>query len=433
MKYIQAPIEVETHAIAAVKRRLMPFIFVMFFFSVLDRANIAFAALTMNQELGLRSEEFGFLTGIFFVGYFLFEIPSNLLLHKLGARVWLARILVTWGVVATLGGFARNVTDLYILRFLLGVAEAGYFPGVTLYLTYWFPERERGRSMALFLIAIPIMIVIGAPVSGVILDYVHWFGISSWRWLLILEGLPPLVGGLLVFLFLPDSPADATFLSTDEREWLTAELAAEQKRKVHAGEGSAMKGLTSPRVWHLAAAYFAFVCGYYCLQFWMPLELRSLSASYSSTVVGFLLAIPSLLGLLSMLTVSASSDRRLERRHHAALASLGAGVALALLGRAHSPITTLAVLSVATMGVCAFLPPFWALPSEFVTGAAAASAIALVNSVGNLGGFAGPYLVGVLHARTGNLARSLSFLGGALIAAALLVGLLPRQSPRPEA
>src|SRR5205814_3967755 len=222
----------EARIIHKVRMRIIPFVFLLYIISFLDRINIGFAALTMNKELAITGQQYGLLFGIFFFGYFLFEIPSNLLLHKIGARIWIARILITWGIVATLTGFVHTIHQLYIVRLLLGLAEAGYFPGMALYLTYWFPQREQARALALLLAANPVTSILGAPVSGLILDHVHWLGVSSWRWLLILEGIPAIVLGLLTYFLLPNRPGEAKFLATDEKEWIRAELGREEQQKL---------------------------------------------------------------------------------------------------------------------------------------------------------------------------------------------------------
>jgi ACS family tartrate transporter-like MFS transporter len=343
----------------------------------------------MNKELGVTSEQFGFLTGIFFIGYFLFEIPSNLLLHKIGARIWIARILVTWGAVAVLTGFVHSVLQLYAMRFLLGLAEAGFAPGMMLYLTYWFRQRDRAQAIALFLSGAPVASIVGAPLSGLILDYVHWLGLSSWRWLLILEGLPALASGFLTYFLLPSRPDEARFLTADEKEWIRAELTREEKEKLQQRHYSAVQALTNGRVWWLASIYFFFLIALYTMSYWLPQLVQSLSGLYSSSLVGVLVMIPNLAGLAGMILVSRNSDRTLERRRHAAIPAIAAGVAMALLGTTRSPFNTVALSCLLAVGLYSVWGPFWALPSEFLTGFSAAAGMALVNSVGNLGGFVG--------------------------------------------
>src|SRR6266700_3889368 len=268
-------ISTETTTIRKVQIRIIPFIFLLYVVAYLDRINIGFAALTMNKELGITSQQFGLLVGIFFFGYFIFEVPSNLLLHKVGARIWIARILITWGIVAMLTGFVHNVHHLYVVRFLLGLAEAGYYPGIVLYLTCWFRQREQAQAIALFLTGLPVASILGAPVSGLILDHVHWLGVSSWRWLLILEAGPAVVCGVLTYFLLPSRPAEAKFLARDEKDWIIAELAREHEKKSGEYQISVAKTFTHLRVWHLALIQFTFLIVVYSLSFWMPLVLHS--------------------------------------------------------------------------------------------------------------------------------------------------------------
>ena len=295
--------------------------FLLYVVAMIDRVNISFAQLTMNKDLGLSSQQYGIAAGIFFIGYFLFEVPSNLILHKVGARIWIARILLTWGLVAALTGLVESIHQLYAARVLLGIAEAGYYPGIVLYLTYWFRQREQARVLSLFLTGFAVNSILGAPVSGFILTHVHWLGLGSWRWLFILEGLPAIALGFLTYLVLPDRPSEAGFLTAEEKRWLQKELAREQEGKW--GQRSAMAGMTSFRVWHLAVIYFAMMIGSYTLSFYAPKLVESLSSAYSYSLVGSLVMIPYLAALAGMIFVGRSSDRRMERRIHAAICLLG--------------------------------------------------------------------------------------------------------------
>jgi len=410
-----------------VQIRIIPFIFLLYIVAFLDRINISFAALTMNKELGISSQQYGFLTGIFFIGYFLFEIPSNLLLHKIGARIWIARILISWGIVAILTGFVQNVSQLYAARFLLGLAEAGYFPGIVLYLTYWFPQREQARAIALFMTAIPVASILGAPVSGLVLDHVHWLGVGSWRWLLILEGTPAVAGGFLTYFLLPSRPAEAKFLTKDEKDGITTALAQEEEQKRRKHQISAIQALTNGRVWHLACIGFLLNIGMYAQSFWVPQLVKSVSGGYSNSVVGLLVMIPYLVGLVGMILVSRSSDRRLERKYHAAIPAIAAGIAFVSLSASRSVFLSIGLLSFVVLGLYSLLGPLWSLPSEFLTGFSAASGIALITSVGILGGFVGPYAVGLIRQRTGSLYGGLAFAGVSVLVSATLVLLLPRR------
>ena len=417
-----------TNTIQKMRLRILPFVFLLYVIAQLDRNNIGIAALTMNQELAITSQQYGLIFGIFFFGYLLFEIPSNLLLHKIGARVWIARILISWGIVAMLTGFVHSVHQLYVVRFLLGLAEAGYFPGIVLYLTYWFPRREQARAFALLVTANPVATILGAPVSVLILDHVHWLGVSSWRWLLILEGVPAIVCGVLTYFLLPSRPDEARFLSAEEKAQIREELGREERQKLEENPHSLFQVLTGGRAWHLVLIYSGMMIGQYALTSWAPQLVKSLSPRYSNSMVGLLVAIPYLVGLAAMILVSYSSDRKLERRYHAAIPALMGGVSLLLLGTTRSPAYSVTLLTLLAVGIYSFYGPFWALPSEFLTGFSAAAGIALVNCVGNLGGFVGPYMIGAIAMRTGNLYAGLALAGIPLFLSAILVLLLPRNA-----
>src|SRR5215831_5266285 len=326
-----APLEIEVRATRKVWMRIIPVVLVLFVINYVDRVNIAFAALTMNKELAITSQQYGLIAGIFFFGYFVFEIPSNLLLHRLGARVWIARILISWGIVAVLTGFVKVAFHLYALRFLLGVAEAGYLPGIVLYLTYWFRQRHLAHALALLCTGTPIANVIGAPVSGLILDHVHWIGLSSWRWLLILEGVPAVLAGIFTYFFLPNRPADVKFLRPDEKDCILAELRREESEKLSIHQMSAKQALTNGKVWYLISLYFPYLLSMYAVVFWMPQLIKAASGQYSNTAVGTLVMLPYMAAVLAMVMVARSSDRSLERRYHAALPEIIAAIALFLL------------------------------------------------------------------------------------------------------
>jgi len=421
-----SPMEAQT--IRKVQTRIIPFIFLLYIIGFLDRINIGFAALTMNKELAITSRQYGLVFGMFFVGYFLFEIPSNLLLHKIGARIWIARILITWGIVATLTGFVHTVHQLYIMRFLLGLAEAGYFPGIVLYLTYWFRQREQAQAIALFLTCAPVASILGAPVSTLILDHVHWLGLSSWRWLLILEGAPATILGFLTYFLLPSRPEEAEFLTADEKAWIQAELEREEQQKLQQRQYSVLQVLASGRVWYLILIYFGLMIGTSALTSWAPQLVKSLSSRYSNSEVGLLLTIPNLVGLAAMILISRSSDRKLERRYHVAFPAVIAGIALALLGATRSPFYSVILLTFLAIGVYSCLAPFWALPSEFLTGFSAAAGIALINSIGNLSQLVGPYMIGAIAMRTGNPYVGLAIAGVPLFISATLVLFMPRKA-----
>jgi ACS family tartrate transporter-like MFS transporter len=420
---------IRTKTIQKLRLRILPFVLLLFVVALIDRNNIGFAALTMNKELAITSQQFGLLFGIFYFGYFIFEIPSNLLLHKVGARVWIARILISWGIVATFSGVVHSAHQLYIVRFLLGLAEAGYFPGIVLYLTYWFPRREQARAFALFIMATPAATIVGAPISGLILDHIHWLGFSSWRWLLILEGAPAIVLGALTYFLLPSRPEEVKFLTPDEKKWIGAELNREEQEKLEHRQYSVIQALASGRVWHLVLVYFGMTVGLHTFSSWAPQIVKSLSTAYSNSVIGLLLIVPSVTGLAAMIFVSHSSDRRLERHYHVALPALVAAIALFMLGSAPSPVVSMALLCLLGAGVYSYLAPFWALPNEFLTGYSAAAGIALINSVGNLGGLVGPTAVGFFAQRFGKLTAGLIFAAVPLILSAALVLVLPKKVP----
>ncbi len=420
----------EAATIRQLKIRLLPFLFALFVVAFIDRINLGFAALTMNRELAMSSQQFGFAAGIFFWGYFLFEIPSNLVLHRVGARVWIARILITWGAVATLTGFVQSVHQLYVARFALGLAEAGYFPGIVLYLGYWFPQKEKARAIASILIGIPLASVLGGSISGPILDHAHWFGLGGWRWLLILEGLPAVMFAFLAPVLLPSRPGEANFLTTEEKSWIAGQLEREDRLKL-GGDGqsiSVVRTLVNPRVLHLACIGFAQGFGGYTFSFWLPQAMKSVFGGQSNTVIGFAVMVPNLLGLIAMILVSRHSDRTLERRYHMATSGALAGVAMLLLGAPRSAIVSLVLFSAVAIGSYSSLPLFFSLPGEFLTGFSAAAGIALVTSVANLGGFVGPYTVGLIYQKTGSLYSGLICAGVSFLVSASLVSVLPKRA-----
>jgi len=425
----------ETALVRKLKIRLLPFLFVLFVLAFIDRINLGFAALTMNQELAITTQQFGFAAGIFFWGYFLLEIPSNLILHKIGARVWIARILITWGAIATLTGFVHSVHQLYVARFALGIAESGYFPGIVLYLGYWFRQREKAQAIALILIGIPLASILGGPISGFILDHARWFGLSSWRWLLILEGLPALILAFLVPFLLPSKPEEAKFLTADEKAWIAEKLEREGRLKLAAKKQSisVARTLLNPRVWHVACIGFCHGFASYTFSFWLPQVMKSLFGGRSNTLVGIAVMIPSLLALVAMVAASRHSDRTLERRFHLATLSVLAGIAFLLLGVPRSPLFSVVLFSAVAVGNYSFLPIFFSLPGEFLTGSSAAAGIALVTSVTNLGGFAGPFTVGLIRQRTGSFYPGLICAGIFFLVSASLAFVLPKRlSPAGE-
>ncbi len=404
-----------------VRRHLLPLLFVLYVISYLDRVNVGFASLTMNRELALTSEQYGLLSGIFFWGYFLFEIPSNLILHRLGARTWIARILITWGLVAAGTAFVQNATQLYAARFILGVAEAGFYPGILYYLSYWFRQRDQARAIGLFLTALPTASIVGGPASGWILDHVHAYGLSGWRWLLILEALPAVACGLLTYRLLPERPAEATFLTDREQVRLVDLLVAEADAKPGAQSMTVRQTLTHPRVLHLAATHFLFLMGLYVTGFWMPQSIKSVATNLSNTAIGILIIVPNLAGLVSMVLVARNSDRSGERHFHALIPLLCAAAALYFVGETRSLAVCVALWSVAAAGLDSYLAPFWTFPGAFLSGRAAACGYAFINSVGNLGAYFGLSAIGSIAAKSGSFSGGFRVVAAALVCAAMLI------------
>jgi ACS family tartrate transporter-like MFS transporter len=400
-----------------IRRHLLPLLFVLYIVSYLDRINVGFAALEMNRELGISSEQYGLLSGIFFWGYCLFEIPSNLILHRVGARWWIARILITWGVIALMTGFVQSVTQLYVARFFLGVAEAGFYPGVLYYLSYWFKQGQQAKTIAVFLTALPAASVVGGPLSGWLLDHARGFGFSSWRWLLILEALPAIVGGLITLRTLPDRPRHARFLTPDEATRIERELAVEARTKVGSSQVSVWKAVTHPRILQFMAIHFLYLMGLYVMSFWMPQSIKAVAQGYSNTTIGLLVLIPNAVSLPIMVLVSRHSEARNERYAHAAVSLVLAAVAMYFVGVAPSLGARVALWCVVAAGTASYLGPFWACPGEFVGGRSAASAFAFINSVGSLGSFFALSIVGAISKRTGSLQAGFQWIAAALLLA----------------
>jgi len=424
---ISAADDIAARTTRRLQRRLLPFLILVYVVAFLDRVNVNFAALSMTRDLGFGPRQFGFGAGVFFLGYFLFEIPGTLIVERTGARRWIARIMVTWGVVAMIMSAVKTPLQFYGLRFLLGVAEAGFFPGIIVYLTHWFPARERAKALSLFTAAIPISNMLGAPLSGLIMG-VRWAGLAGWRWLFLLEGAPAIVLGVVTFFFLTDRPRDARWLPADERAWLIATLEAETEARRAAGPHRLGAALRDPRVWLLSAAFFLIVVPTYAIQLWMPQIVRNIS-HLSPFQIGLVVDLAYLLGLPSLLLFGRSSDRRGERRWHAAIPMLvlGAGLLLTAALQQHWPAVIVGLV-IAGAGLNAHLPAFWALPPLFLAGEAAAGSVGLINSIGNLGGFAGPSLVGVLKQGHASFGPGLAVLSGfAILASVAILLVRPRR------
>lgn len=426
----------ERAALAKVARRLLPFLFLLYIVCFLDRVNVGFAALQMNRDLGFSAAVYGFGAGVFFLGYVLFEVPSNLILARVGARAWIARIMVTWGLVACAMMLVRGPVSFYGLRFVLGMAEAGFFPGMIYYLSGWFPAEARARAVARFMVAIPLSGVIGGPLSGALLGLNGHLGLAGWQWLFLLEGLPAVVLGFVVLVWLPEGPGRATWLSPAEREWLVACLGRERDECGRRHGLSVLQALSSGTVWQLGLLLL--LCnafGVYVLGLWLPQIVRAV-AGLSDFGVGVVTAVPNLVAAASMVIVGAWSDRSGERLLYVAATAGVAAIGFMASAFLHSPVPVVAALSLAAAGLLSSHGPFWPLPSVFLSGSAAAGGIALICSIANLAGFVGPYVVGVLKGSSGSFRSGLVLLGLASLAGAALALRLrraPRLAPAPRA
>jgi sugar phosphate permease len=374
----------------------------------------------MNKALNFSPEIYGFGAGIFFAGYFLLEIPGAILVERWSARAWIARIMISWGMVAVLTGFVHTATQFYWIRFLLGAAEAGFFPGIVVYLSHWFRYADRAKALALFAAAQPIANMIGAPISGFLLG-IDWLGLPGWRWLFILEGIPAVVLGIVTLVYLTDWPHQASWLPDAEREWITAELEREKRARQESHPYGVWQTLGQPRVVLLIVAYFFMVTSVYGFTFWMPTIVKKLSG-FSNLSIALLSALPYGVGLAAMLWLGWSSDRTQERRWHTALPMIlaGAGLALAVVWQ-NVPAVMICMFSLAAAGMYGYFPAFWSLPSGFLTGTVAAASIGLINSIGNLGGFAGPMVVGYLNRIAHSFSAGVIYLSLSAVVAASLV------------
>jgi MFS transporter, ACS family, tartrate transporter len=421
-----APIddEIGRRAIARVRRRLIPFMFLLYIVAYLDRINIGFAALQMNRDLGFSDAVYGLGAGIFFVGYVLFEVPSNLILHRVGARRWIARIMVSWGVVSAGMMFAHSVAAFYTMRFLLGVTEAGFFPGMLLYLTRWFPASERARAVASFMTATAVAGLVGGPLSGALLRMEGIGGLAGWQWLFLLEGAPAVVLGIVVLFYFTEGPEEAAWLPVAERTWLSERLGRERAATEAHEHFSVRRTLTSLRIWRLGVLYFLVVTAMYGVAFWLPQIVRNLSG-LGDFGVGLISAVPYLLAAMCMVPIAKHSDKTGERRWHIAVPAAAGGVAVIGCAMVSSPVPGLALLSCTAIGIWSALGPSWALPMSMLTGPAAAAGLALINSIGNVGGFVGPSLVGIAREATNSFAAGLFVIAAALLGAAAVALTLP--------
>lgn len=420
---------VQAAASKKIARRIIPFLIVCYLVSYLDRVNLGFAALTFRKDLALSAEVFGLGAGIFFLGYFLAEVPSNILLEKIGARIWIARIMITWGVISAGMSLVQGERSFYAVRFLLGLAEAGFFPGIILYLTYWYTSAERAKIVGLFMVAVPLSSVVGAPLSSWILEaFANVGGLTGWQWLFIVEALPAVLLGVVVYFFLDDGPAQATWLTDEEKRTISAHLAAERSGREAIRSFTLRRALTHPRVIALGLVYFGLVTGLYGFGFWAPQIVKAFGLSIAAT--GWVVAIPFVCGAMVMVPWTHHSDATGERTWHVVLPAFVGGAGLIVGSYLSSPVLAMVALTIGSVGTFAALPTFWTLPTALLTGTAAAGGIALINAIGNVGGFVGPYLVGwikdnalamkIVGDQAGANALSIAVIGGFMIAAGLL-------------
>jgi D-galactonate transporter len=429
------PAAVGSHVGRKIAFRLVPFLGLLYLINYLDRVNVGFAALTMNADLGLSATAYGLGAGLFFLGYFFFEVPSNIILHRVGARVWIARIMVTWGLVASATAFVEGEISFYLVRVLLGVAEAGFFPGIILYLTYWFPREQRAKIVSLFFLAVPLSSVIGSPLSTLLIQ--HGDGVlgfdAGWRFMFFVEGVPAVVAGLLVLALLPSRPRDATWLTEQERTALEAQLAAEDAREV-GREVPIRAVLTNPRVIALSVVYFGIVFGLYVLAFFLPQVIKGFQQQFqmrlSLVEIGLITAVPYAFASVAMVLWARHSDRTGERARHVAIPAFVGAVAIAAALYMNSPLLVMACITVCAIGVYAAIPVFWQLPNTFLTGVGAAAGIGLINSFGNLSGFLGPYLTGWLQGLTGSFRTGLWVVAGFMVVAGSIAGVMGYPRPR---
>lgn len=388
---------VEKRTIRKVGLRLIPLMLICYLINYLDRINVGFAALHMNEDVGITATVFGWGAGLFFISYFLCEVPSNMALHRVGARRWIARIMITWGIVSTCFAFVQGPMSFMLLRFLLGMAEAGFFPGMVLYISYWFPKEYRGRLTALFMTAIPLSALIGAPLSGWLLETANFHGIASWKWMFIIEGIPAILLGFVVLGYLTDKPSEAKWLTNEEKNWLVSRLAAEKTPKHLSSFKDAFKSLN---VMLMGIIHLGFAVGSYGIAIWLPQMLKG--HGLDTLQIGLYTMIPYGVAIVGMVVWGAMSDKSPSRSLHVAAACLLGVIGLLIAAGVPTLMGAMVGISISTLGVIAARPIFWTLPGSFLTGSAAAAGIAFINAFGNLGGFIGPYVIGVIKDQTGS-------------------------------
>lgn len=417
--------EIKGRVLRKVGWRILPFVMLLYFVSFIDRVNIGFAALTMNKDIGLSSAAFGLGAGVFFAGYFLFEVPSNLILHRVGARVWIARVMISWGIASGATALVQGPVGFYVLRFLLGVAEAGFFPGMILYLSYWFPASHRAAATSVFMAAAPLSTALGSPLSGALMEVHGLFGLKGWQIMFLAEAVPAVLLGIAVLFVLTSRPENASWLSDEERNWLVASLKREQ-REQGARRHSIWQGMLDGRVLVLSLIYFGTSAGLYVLGIWSPQIIARFGLSPFQ--IGWLNGAPGIAAVVAMVAWSRHSDRTGERTWHVVIACLLAAAGLFYCGLATSLVGVVVALTLVNIGVSASKPPLWAMPGRFLDGAAAAAGIATINALGNLGGFVGPAMLGLLKGWTGSFLGGLYFTAALLLLSALLTLLLARSA-----
>ena len=412
MEDIKPVSALEEQTIKRISKRIIPFLVILFVMAFLDRTNIGFVALHLNDAIGITQTIFGLGAGIFFLGYFIAEVPSNILLHRFGARIWIARIMITWGIIAAMMGFIQNGTQFIVLRFLLGIAEAGFFPGVIFYLTLWFPACYRARVFASFYLGLPIAQIIGAPISVGLMQWGNTLGYEGWRLMYILEGIPSIILGIVCLKYLTNTPKEAQWLSTEQRVWLMNTLEREEREKEKIQDSNLTKGemikqvFKNPLVWIMAMVYFGITSGSNAMFFFLPSVLESFRNTFGMEITliqnGMLTAIPYAFAAVGMILWSRRSDRKQERYKHGACAALMAAIAITIALVVNQPWAIIVGFIFLAIGVFSAINIFWTLPGQTLTGVGAAAGIGLINSVGNLSGFTGPYLTGYLYTTTGN-------------------------------
>jgi D-galactonate transporter len=417
--------------------RLIPVMALLYFINYVDRVNVGFAALTMNADLGLTATMYGLGAGLFFIGYFLFEVPSNLALHRFGARIWITRIVVTWGLVAAAMSFVQGPTSFYALRVLLGIAEAGFFPGMILYLTFWFPRRERAKMTSLFYAALPLSTVLGAPISTWLISHgSNVLGVTGWRFMYLVEGIAAVALGVVAYKFLVDRPEKAKWLTESERTWLSKSIAAEDAQATAGQRHGLRRTLVNPRVLTLSLIYFGIVFGLYAIGFFLPQMIQGFQqqfgTKFSVMEIGLITAVPYATATVAMLLWSRHSDRTGERIWHVALPAFLGATAVAVSMHLGSPLLTMVGITITAVGIFSAVPALWQLPSLFLAGPAAAAGIGLINSIGNLSGFLWPYLTGWLRDSTGNFQASMYVVAAFMTLSGIVVLILGKRLRTPS-